>query len=151
MADDIQELYREMVMEHNRKPKNFRRLEAATRSAEGFNPFCGDQLTLDAALDGETIADIGFVGSGCAISKASASLMTEAVKGKTTAEAQALFDAFRHMITRGIGAEYDAELLGDLEVLAGVTEFPVRIKCATLPWHTLSNALNDTGAMASTE
>lgn len=149
--DDIQELYQDTVMEHNRKPRNFRRLQQPSATAEGFNPLCGDQLTIDLIVDGDTITDVGFLGAGCAISKASASLMTEAVRGKSTEEAEELFESFRQMMTRGIGADYDADLLGDLEALSGVTEFPVRIKCATLSWHTLRNALDNTVETAKTE
>ena len=149
--DDIQELYQDTVMEHNRKPRNFRRLQQPSATAEGFNPLCGDQLTVDLIVDGDTVTDIGFVGAGCAISKASASLMTEAVRGKSMEEAEELFESFRQMMTRGIGADYDADLLGDLEALSGVTEFPVRIKCATLSWHTLRNALDNTVETAKTE
>lgn len=156
--DDIQELYQDTVMEHNRRPRNFRRLRHPSATAEGFNPLCGDHLTLDLTVDGETITEVGFVGAGCAISKASASLMTEAVRGKSTEEAEELFESFRRMMTRGIGEDYDADLLGDLEALSGLTEFPVRIKCATLSWHTLRNAclavrqgLDDTIEPATTE
>ena len=149
--DDIQELYQDTVMEHNRKPRNFRRLQHPSATAEGFNPLCGDQLTLDLSVADGTITAVGFVGAGCAISKASASLMTEAVQGKRTEEAKELFESFRQMMTRGVGTDYDADLLGDLEALSGVTEFPVRIKCATLSWHTLHNALNNTVETAKTE
>ena len=151
MDDDIRDLYRDMVMEHSRKPRNFRRLASPSCSAEGFNPLCGDQITLDVDLENGAISEVSFEGSGCAISKASASLMTEAVTGKSKAEAEELFEAFRAMVTRGVGQEYDDDGLGDLEVLAGVTEFPVRIKCATLSWHTLKNALDGAAETAKTE
>ena len=151
MDDDIRDLYRDMVMEHSRKPRNFRRLASPTCSAEGFNPLCGDQITLDVELKDDVISEVSFEGSGCAISRASASLMTEAVRGKSKAAAVDLFGAFRAMVTRGVGQEYDDDGLGDLEVLAGVTEFPVRIKCATLSWHTLKNALDGGVETAQTE
>ena len=139
--EDLQELYQEMVMEHNWKPRNFREIEGADRSADGFNPFCGDTVTLYLALEGELIRDVAFQGSGCAISRASASMMTESVKGKTLAEAEEKFEAFHEMLTAGDEGHVDVDVLGDLEVLAGVSEFPTRVKCATLSWHTLKGAL----------
>lgn len=149
--DDIQELYQDTVMEHNRKPRNFRRLEEPSSTADGFNPLCGDQITLDITVNNSIITEVGFVGVGCAISNASASLMTEAIQGKRTEEAQELFEAFRVMMTRGIGVDYNIDLMGDLGALSGVTEFPIRIKCATLCWHTLHNALGNTPEPATTE
>lgn len=148
---DLQDLYQEVVMDHNRRPRNFRRLENADRKAEGFNPFCGDQLTLYLKTKDGVIEEVGFQGVGCAISKASASMMTEAIKGKTLQEAQRLFEAFRQMVTRGVEGGYDSQLLGDLELLAGVTAYPVRIKCAILPWHTLEAALEGRAETVSTE
>lgn len=148
---DLEELYQEMVMEHNRRPRNFRRLEGADRTAEGFNPFCGDAIALDISLEGNVIADIGFEGSGCAISRASSSLMTDSVKGKSREEAQDIFDAFHRMMTHAPEESSDADILGDLEVLAGVSEFPVRVKCATLSWHTLKAALEGKKNAISTE
>ena len=140
---DLEDLYQEVVMDHNRRPRNFKKLENAQRSAEGFNPLCGDQISLYLNVDDDgVIEDIGFVGAGCAISKATASMMTEAVKGKKVAQAEEIFNAFRHMLTRAPEEEYDYELLGDLEILQGVSRFPTRIKCATLSWHTLNSALN---------
>ena len=132
-------------MEHNWKPRNFRKLEDADRSANGFNPFCGDVVNLYLKLDGETIVDIGFQCSGCAISRASASMLTESIKGKTSAEADQVFEAFHKMLTAGPGEDPDSDTLGDLEVLAGVSEFPTRVKCATLSWHTLRSALEGEG------
>ena len=149
--DDIQELYHDTVMEHNRKPRNFRRLQKPSATADGFNPLCGDQITLDLTVHDNIITEVGFVGAGCAISSASASLMTEAVNGKRIEEAQQLFEAFRVMLTRGVDIDYDIDLLGDLAALSGVTEFPVRIKCATLCWHALHSALNNTAGTATTE
>ena len=138
--EDLEELYQEMVMEHNWKPRNFRKLEDADRTADGFNPFCGDAITLFIRLEGDVIADVAFQGSGCAISRASASMMTESVKGKPAAEARRLFEAFHQMLTEAQD-EADHEVLGDLEVLASVAQFPTRVKCATLSWQTLRGAL----------
>lgn len=152
---DLEDLYQEVVMDHNRRPRNFKKLENAQRSAEGFNPLCGDQISLYVNVDDEgVIEDIGFEGAGCAISKATASMMTEAIKGKNVARAEQIFDAFRHMLTRKPEEEYDYELLGDLEILQGVSQFPTRIKCATLSWHTLNSALDGKqakGTSTSTE
>ena len=148
---DLDELYQEVVMDHNRRPRNFRTLEGANRRAEGFNPLCGDEYTLYLNLKGDLIAEVGFQGRGCAISKASTSMMTESIKGKSKAEAEEIFEAFRHMVTREPGEDYDADVLGDLEILRGVSAYPVRIKCATLSWHALQSALNGTGEAVSTE
>jgi nitrogen fixation NifU-like protein len=150
---ELEELYQEVIMEHNRRPRNFRELKDSNRSAEGFNPFCGDAITVSLKLEGERITDMGFQGSGCAISRASASLMTETVKGKSTEETQRIFDAFHAMITRDDTTELesDDEVLGDLEALAGVSEFPTRVKCATLSWHALQAALKGQEETAKTE
>ena len=148
---DLDELYQEVVMVHNRRPRNFRTLEGANRKAEGFNPLCGDEFTLYLKLQDDVIVEVGFQGRGCAISKASASMMTESIKGKSKAEAEKIFEAFRHMVTRKPGEEYDADSLGDLEILRGVSAYPVRIKCATLSWHALQSALNSPGDTVSTE
>ena len=140
---DLEDLYQEVVMDHNRRPRNFKKLENAQRTAEGFNPLCGDQISLYVNVDDDgVIEDIGFEGAGCAISKATASMMTEAIKGKNVDKAEEIFEAFRHMLTRKPEEEYDYELLGDLEILQGVSQFPTRIKCATLSWHTLNSALD---------
>ena len=140
---DLEDLYQEVVMDHNRRPRNFKKLENAQRTAEGFNPLCGDQISLYLNVDDDgVIEDIGFEGAGCAISKATASMMTEAIKGKNVDKAEEIFEAFRHMLTRKPEEEYDYELLGDLEILQGVSQFPTRIKCATLSWHTLNSALD---------
>jgi len=146
----LNELYQEVILDHNRRPRNFRTIEAATATQEGYNPLCGDRLTLYLTLKGDVIADVAFQGSGCAISKASASLMTEALKGKTVAQARELFDQFQAMITSDhAGPTAD---LGKLSVLAGVREFPARIKCASLAWHTMKAAVaHDTDAPVSTE
>ena len=138
-------------MEHNRRPRNFRRLDGPSHTADGFNPFCGDQITLDVEIEDGVIKDIGFEGSGCAISRASASLMTETIRDRSEGEAQDLFEAFRRMITRAPDDQVEDEDLGDLAVLSGVSEFPVRIKCATLSWHTLNAALNGQENTVSTE
>ena len=148
---DLQDLYQEMVMDHNNRPRNFRKVEDADRSLEGYNPLCGDRYTVYLKLDDGCITDIGFQGSGCAISRSSASLMTESVKGKTKVEAEEIFEAFRQMTTRGPEADFDADKLGDLEILSGVANFPIRIKCATLVWHTLHAALEGHDDAVSTE
>ncbi|MBS1154614.1 MAG: iron sulfur cluster assembly protein SufU [Proteobacteria bacterium] len=145
---DLRELYQEMVMDHGRRPRNFGPLPEANHHAEGFNPLCGDRLTLYLKIDNGVISDLRFEGSGCAISTASASLMTEALKGKTVAEAEALFAGFHALVT---GGEETSVPLGKLEVLGGVREFPARIKCATLAWHTLQAALRDETGLVSTE
>ena len=149
----LQELYQEMVMDHNSRPRNFRKLEDADRSVEGYNPLCGDRFTIYLKVDDGVISDIGFQGSGCAISRASTSMMTESVKGKSRAEAGEIFDAFHRMITRDPGLDFDDpdDKLGDLEILSGVSEFPVRVKCAVLSWHTLQAALEGRAEPVSTE
>jgi nitrogen fixation protein NifU and related proteins len=139
---DLRELYQEVIFDHNRRPRNFGRLQGANRSAEGFNPLCGDKLTLDLKMVDGAIEEVAFEGTGCAISTASASLMTEALKGKTEAEADALFAGFHAFVTGGSGAPAVMPL-GKLEVLSGVRDFPARVKCATLAWHTLHAALHD--------
>jgi nitrogen fixation NifU-like protein len=148
---DLSELYQQIIVEHNRAPRNFKKLAHPTREAEGANPLCGDQIKLEVELAGDRIADIGFQGSGCAISQASASLLTGAVQGKSTAEAQALFKAVHTMLTSPPGTAVDTSGLGKLAALAGVRQFPVRVKCASLPWHTLRAALESTAEPVSTE
>ena len=141
-------------MEHNRKPRNFRMLEGADRSADGFNPFCGDTITLYLAIDGDKVADIAFQGSGCAISRASASMLTESIKGKSLMEAERLFDAFHEMLTRDPVDEPehdDDDVLGDLAMLSGVAAFPTRVKCATLSWNTLKAAMQGDKETVRTE
>jgi nitrogen fixation protein NifU and related proteins len=150
IMSDLNDLYQEVILDHNKRPRNYRTLEGANRRAEGFNPLCGDRLTLFLTIDGGVIRDVGFQGSGCAISKASASLMTEALKGKSVAEAEALFERFHRMVTSPPDAP--VEPLGKLSVLAGVREFPVRVKCASLAWHTLKAAVKqDKPEVVSTE
>ena len=148
---ELEELYQDMVIDHTIRPRNFRKPAGANRSAEGYNPLCGDIITLYLKVEDDVIADIGFQGSGCSISKASASMMTENLKGKTTAEAEEVFTAFREMLTKEPASDFDYELLGDLEILSGVRQFPVRIKCATLSWHTLNAALEGRDGPVSTE
>jgi len=145
---DLRELYQEVIFDHNRSPRNFHKMDDADRVAEGHNPLCGDQLTLYVRLKDGLIDEVSFVGHGCAISTASASLMTEAVKGRTIAEVEALFRDFHALLT---GEPPEGRDFGKLEVLAGVREFPVRVKCATLAWHTLHNALTGEAAAAKTE
>jgi nitrogen fixation NifU-like protein len=137
---DLNELYQEVILDHNRRPRNFRTIDPASHRADGHNPLCGDRLSLYLQVDAGQIADVAFQGSGCAISKASASMMTDAVKGHSVAEAQALFERFHRMVTTP--PDQPVENLGKLSVLAGVREFPVRVKCASLAWHTLKAALN---------
>jgi len=137
---DLTELYQEVILDHNRRPRNFRTIEGASHHAEGYNPLCGDRLNLYVQVDGGVIRDVAFQGSGCAISKASASLMTDAVKGHTVSEARSLFERFHHVVTTP--PDQPVEDLGKLSVLAGVREFPVRVKCASLAWHTLKAALD---------
>lgn len=141
---ELNDLYQEVILDHNRRPRNFRVVERASRTREGYNPLCGDRLTLYVTLDGDRIADVAFQGSGCAISKASASLMTEALKGKTIVDARALFERFHNMVTSS--PDSPAPDLGKLSVLAGVREFPTRVKCASLAWHTLKAAVSEDGA-----
>lgn len=151
MSAELRDLYQEVVIDHSKQPRNFRKLEGATRTAEGFNPLCGDQLTLYVKLAHGVIEDIAFQGVGCAISKASASLMTAALKGKKQEEALALFGRVHAMLTEGPNGEVKLEEVGKLAALSGVWQFPVRVKCATLAWHTLRSALEARGARASTE
>jgi nitrogen fixation NifU-like protein len=151
MSAELRDLYQEVVIDHSKQPRNFRRLDGATRTVDGFNPLCGDQLTLYVKLANGIIEDIAFQGSGCAISKASASLMTSALKGRSQAEAQALFGRVHAMLTEGPEGGSKPEELGKLAVLSGVWEFPVRIKCATLAWHALRNAIEGRGEKVSTE
>ena len=138
-------------MDHNRRPRNFRKLDGANRTSEGFNPLCGDQISLYLKMEDDLIADVGFQATGCAISKASASMMTESIKGKTKDEAEEIFVGFRGMVTREVGVDFSDNLPGDLEILRGIAEYPARIKCATLSWHTLHSALKGNGETASTE
>ena len=150
MFDELRDLYQEVIFDHNRNPRNFRVIEDADRKVEGFNPLCGDRLTLYLKMNGDVITDASFQGSGCAISTASVSLMTEIVKGKTEQEAVDLFTKF-HEMTTGKDEQINLEALGKLAVLAGVREYPARVKCATLAWHTLDAALKNEQKSVSTE
>ena len=140
---ELSELYQQVILDHNKKPRNFRRLESANHSAEGYNPLCGDHLTVYLNLENDAVKEVAFEGSGCAISKAAASMMTQAVKGKSKQEAETLFNEFHRMVTAEQYDSDDAENLGNLKIFEGVREFPVRVKCATLPWHTMHAALNN--------
>ena len=145
----LNELYQEILLEHNSKPRNFKVLEDANQSAEGYTPLCGDQITLSVKVVDGVIDDVGFQGSGCAISRASASMMTQSIKGQSVEQAELIFDAFHHMMTEPED-EVDLDTLGDLETLSGVNEYPTRIKCAILAWHTMKAAL-DGDAQVTTE
>lgn len=144
---ELKNLYQQVILDHNKNPRNFRKPERANRKAEGYNPICGDQLVIFVEFENDSIKDIGFQGSGCAISKASASLMTESVKGKTQDEAELIYKKIKNILK----GEMPAVELGDLAALSGVREFPVRIKCATLAWEALRNALDEKSETASTE
>ena len=148
---DLSDLYQQIIVEHNRAPRNFKQLAHPTHHAEGSNPLCGDQIRLEVELDGERIADVGFQGSGCAISQASASLLTGAVQGKSKAEAEALFRDVHTMLTSAPDQQVDTSRLGKLAALGGVRQFPVRVKCASLPWHTLRAALQSSTTPVTTE
>ena len=143
-------LYQDLILDHNRAPQNFRRMEDANRRVEGINPLCGDRLTVWLRMEDGVIKDAAFQGSGCAISKASASLMTSAVKGKTSEEAEALFERFRRLVT-GSMEQAEAESLGKLAAFSGISEFPIRVKCASLSWHALKAALSEPDTVVSTE
>jgi nitrogen fixation NifU-like protein len=146
----LRQLYQDLILDHNRSPRNYRQMENANRRVEGNNPLCGDRLTVFLRMEGDSIEDAAFQGSGCAISRASASLMTAAVKGKTRSEAEDLFDRFHGLVTGTLNPE-DAQSLGKLAAFAGVAEFPVRIKCASLSWHALRAALEQSNAVVSSE
>lgn len=148
---DLRELYQETILDHNKRPRNFRVLEEANRKAEGYNPLCGDRLTLYLQIEGAVIKDASFQGSGCAISTASASMMTDSIKGKTVADAEGLFARFHRMVTAPTDAPPDLEGLGKLAVFAGVREYPVRVKCASLAWHTLRAAAEAKEEVVSSE
>jgi nitrogen fixation protein NifU and related proteins len=147
---DLRELYQEVILDHHKKPRNYRKLEGA-RHVEGYNPLCGDKVTVYVQLEGDVVRDVSFQGSGCAISTASASMMTESLKGKTRAEAEALFQSFHALLTGKSQPDGAGTELGKLEVFSGVREFPVRVKCATLAWHTFHAALGGEDKTVSTE
>ena len=138
---ELSELYQQVILDHNKKPRNFRKLDTANYTAEGYNPLCGDQLTVYLNLEDDLVKDVAFEGSGCAISKAAASMMTQALKGKSKAQAENLFNEFHSMVMGELDEETQENSLGNLKIFAGVREFPVRVKCATLPWHTMHAAL----------
>ncbi len=148
---DLRELYQEVILDHTRNPRNLREIAGADRTAEGYNPLCGDRATIYLRLDGDVLRDLSFVGKGCSISTASASMMTEALRGKTRAEAEDLFERFHSLVTSRPGAAAEDPKLGKLSVFAGVSEFPVRVKCASLAWHTLRSALAGQAETVSTE
>ena len=147
---ELRELYQSVILDHNKRPRNFGPVEGANRSAEGNNPLCGDQLSVQVRVEEDLVADVGFEGHGCAISKASASLMTESVKGRSLDETEKIFQAFHDLVTGDPQSDPLDEGLGKLAVFGGVREFPMRVKCATLCWHTLRSALSD-GDVVSTE
>jgi nitrogen fixation NifU-like protein len=148
---DLSALYQSIILDHNRRPRNFRELADADRRSEGRNPMCGDELTVWLKMDGDRIEDVSFVGSGCAISKASASIMTTTVKGKTREEASALFERFHDLVTGSPAAHPEDPTLGSLAAFSGVSRFPVRVKCASLAWHALRAALKGDADTTSTE
>ena len=148
---DLRDLYQEVILDHNKRPRNFGQLKEPGRSAEGYNPLCGDKLIVHLGLKGDVICEIAFTGSGCAISKASASLMTESVKGKTLAEVRTLSGRFQEMVTADAETEPDTDALGKLSVFAGVRAYPARVKCAVLAWHTLRAAIAADHKVATTE
>lgn len=146
---DLRSLYQEMILDHNRNPRNFRVMEDADRTVEGYNPLCGDRYTVYVKLEGEKITDVSFTGSGCAISKASASMMSGLMKGKSVAEAEALFETFHDLVTGKAPGKEDQ--LGKLAVFSGVSEYPARVKCASLAWHTLKSAIESKTETVTTE
>ena len=148
---DLTDLYQELILDHNRRPRNLGRLAAPNHHAEGHNPLCGDRLRLDVAMQDDVISEVRFEASGCAISTASASIMTEAVQGMSIAEAEALFEKFHRMVTRDEAVSEGGPALGKLEAFSGVGRFPARVKCATLAWHTLKSALADSAEVVTTE
>ncbi len=148
---DVDDLYQELILDHNKRPRNRRRLEEADRTAQGYNPLCGDHVTVFLNIENDVVIDATFEGSGCAISTASASLMTESVKGKTLQEAQELFAKFHRLVTGQERESQEARDLGKLVVFSGVCQYPARVKCATLAWHTVNTALQGQDEVASTE
>jgi nitrogen fixation NifU-like protein len=148
---ELRELYQSVILDHNKRPRNFGEVVGAKHSADGFNPLCGDKITVTLELEDDVVKDVAFTGAGCAISTASASLMTESIKGKTVDEALRLFEGFHDLVTGDPTIEVDASGLGKLAVFGGVREFPVRVKCATLAWHTMKSALGGSGEIVKTE
>jgi nitrogen fixation protein NifU and related proteins len=143
MDSELRELYQQVILDHNKSPRNFRKINNANKFAEGYNPLCGDKINIYLIVENDIVKDISFQGSGCAISKASASLMSSIIKGKTVKEAGALFNKFHSLITGKLDDDFDPEELGKLAVFAGVREFPVRVKCASLAWHTMMSAIKE--------
>ena len=148
---ELNDLYQQVILDHNKRPRNYKKLENPTNQSEGFNPLCGDRIHIYVQLDGDAVQDISFEGSGCAISKASASMLTETVKGKSKAEIQEIFEKVHRMLTAAPQADVDTSGLGKLAAFSGVREFPVRVKCATLAWHTLNASLQGKPEPVSTE
>lgn len=148
---ELSDLYQEVILDHNRSPRNYRVCEECNHHSEGFNPLCGDHIWIYLNVDNDVIKDISFQGSGCAISKSSASLMTSILKGKTRKEAEELFEKFHDVVTSKIGTEQDLSSLGKLAVFSGVRDYPARVKCASLAWHTMLNALKEQNDLTSTE
>ena len=142
VMSELNDLYQEVILDHNKNPRNFREIAGADKKADGHNPLCGDQLTVFLDLEDDRVKDVAFIGSGCAISKASASIMTQVVKGKSKQEAETLFDEFHRMVLGELDEETEENSLGKLKIFAGVREFPARVKCASLSWHTLNAALH---------
>lgn len=151
MNDEFQELYQEIILDHNRSPRNYRKMDDSTHILEGRNPLCGDHYTIYLKVKDDVIEDVSFEGSGCAISKASASVMSTTIKGKTIAEAEEYFEIFHKLVTGEADAEEYFEKAGKIAAFSGVSEFPVRVKCASLAWHTMHNALENREEPASTE
>jgi nitrogen fixation NifU-like protein len=147
----LRELYQQVILDHNKSPRNFRSMADANRTVEAYNPLCGDHYTIYLKVEGNTIEDVSFQGAGCAISKASASVMSSVVKGKTKAEAEVMFENFHKLVRGEMDPEKNLEKLGKLAAFSGVSEFPARVKCASLPWHTLHAALNSLDAKVTTE
>ena len=151
MDQELKELYQQVILDHNKSPRNFRVIDNATQHAEGFNPLCGDHLDIYLIIEDGIVKDVSFKGEGCAISKASASVMTSLLKGKTIEEAEELFEKFHDLVTGKLGGNLDLDELGKLAVFAGVQEFPIRVKCASLAWHTMINALKGRQEKVTTE
>ncbi len=151
MSTELRDLYQQVIVDHSKRPRNFREMEEPTRRVEGFNPLCGDKVTIFLKVEGDVVKDVSFKGAGCAISTASASLLTEALKGKSLKDAEALFESFHQLVT-GLQPSQAGPPLGKLEVFSGVCDYPTRVKCATLAWHTLDAALaGEAGKVVSTE
>ncbi len=151
MDQELKELYQQVILDHNKSPRNFRKIDNATQYAEGYNPLCGDRLDVYLIVEDGIVRDVSFKGEGCAISKASASVMTSLLKGKTVKEAEKMFENFHDLVTGKLGSNPDLDQLGKLAVFAGVQEFPVRVKCASLAWHTMLNALHNKDEKVTTE